>query len=69
MKYFQFLIIAITRKTAKLKEGWKGLVEQLTDKGISPNLLQKMFEKLSKKFTAMNTDNILENVILTFSGN
>lgn len=44
--------MATTRKAANLAEGYRGSLEQLTDKGISPDLLQKMFEEFGKKVTA-----------------
>lgn len=41
--------MATTRKTVKLGEGHGGSLEQLTDKAILSDLLQKLFEQFGKK--------------------
>lgn len=44
--------MATTRTAAKMKEGHRSSLEQISDKGISSNLLQKLFEEFGEKMTA-----------------
>lgn len=50
--YIHFTIMTTTRRAAKIWEGEKDSLQDLTDKGITPDLLQKIFEKFGKKMIA-----------------
>lgn len=41
-----------TRTAAKVRERHRNSLEQISDKGISSNLLQKLFEEFGEKMTA-----------------